>query len=351
MAESMYGTNDSFVQTTAGSQIGQVSDQFQSNYSSGASYQGLTQGNQAALDMLISQLMGGSTEPQMQPLLEEVPWRSHQYYGGGGIFSTPGISTSYFVDPTTGQRYSAEQGRAINKQRQSANEQLAIQKSSGAVSASPVEDIRRTTRERQTEIGRTRGIQETFSQERAAEVAKSLSDYFSRQLGETAIQSITRGAEAAGTSASSARALLSQEAVQRASEVAAKTGADLSTQYGGIQANLANTLEALTRIDPNNPVSLLLNALQTGRISQQANVGGGSGQQSSRPVQLPTTEVTTRNYSGDQQLNTLEGIYNTNITQNQSPGAFYNAPGDYTSNDLNSGSGYITVGGENTYEF
>lgn len=336
MAESMYGNDNSFTQTTTGTQVGQVSNQQQSNYNVGASYQGLTKPGQDILDLLISNLSGQGPIPGTKALLVQKE-----------KFNPRGLPTKVWTDPETGQEYTDLEAIRINKERQILNTQVAA----GSTAYDPVTDIRKMSQERQAEIGRTRGIQETFSQQRASEVAKNLSEYFSRHLGEGAIQSITRGAEAAGTSASSARTLLGQEAVQRESEVAAKTGAELSTQYGQIQANLAGVLENLTKVDPNNPIALLINALQAGRISSQANVGGGSGFHTSAPVQMPSTETTARNYLQPGAGGSIvENAYNYNVSGNRTPAAFYNATGDYSSYDLAPGSGYITVGGED-YEF
>lgn len=78
--------------------------------------------------------------------------------------------------------------------------------------------------------------------------------------------SIVRAADGAGASASSMRALLTQRAVQQASEAAAAQGANLAVQYGQLNQGNSQVLEALTRAD-----STELDALVEGSCTQRGN--------------------------------------------------------------------------------
>lgn len=347
MAESMYDTNNDFtqVQQQTGTQVGHVQNQY--NVGSGAGFEGITGSSRDVLEQLIAQLMGTpALTPQQLDAQFALPVQSKQVvrsYTVGG----PTEYAEVWTDPLTGRQISKATALALTEQRQ--RDKLAYASRMGTPAGTPEQQLQQ--QQRQLEIQRDREFQGQFTPEAAQKLSENLASYFSRKLGEESLQQITRGAEGAGTSASTARAELAQQATQRTSEVAAKTGADLATQFGGLQANFAQVLELLTRSDANAPVKLLLEALGLSKTQSQSNFSRGAG--GSYPVSIPadsttTTQRTGSNYapSGDYD----SGITYNTLTASKLPAAFYNAAGDYSSNDIKSGSGYITVGGGGDYE-
>ena len=78
---------------------------------------------------------------------------------------------------------------------------------------------------------------------------------------QTALPAITRGMEGAGTSAGSMQALLAQQAAADAAMRAGAIGADQAKAYGGIQAQLQNTLAQMATTNTDPQMDALLKAL------------------------------------------------------------------------------------------
>jgi hypothetical protein len=119
---------------------------------------------------------------------------------------------------------------------------------------------------------------------------------------EQQLPGILRGAEGAGTSQGSMRALLETRASEVTAEQAAKLGLEAATSYGQVNNQLAGTLEQLTRQDPNSISAQLLQALQVGKGiassgSQVQNTNQGTTKTgTSQQVQGPRTETTNKNF-------------------------------------------------------
>lgn len=145
---------------------------------------------------------------------------------------------------------------------------------------------------RGTEVNRTRAQQARYSPEAAFADAQGLMAQLLRQAMEGALPKITRAAEGAGTSANSMRALLTQDALTRASEASAAQGLNAAVNYGQIGANLASVLERLTQPD-NAQMEGLLGTI---RLIQSANqaAGGGSSGGGSRGGQVYDPNATSR---------------------------------------------------------
>lgn len=107
--------------------------------------------------------------------------------------------------------------------------------------------------QRQNEINRTRALQAGYSKEAAFADAQGLISQTLRRALESQTATIVRAAEGAGTSQNAMRALLAQDAAQRAAESSSVAGLQAAGQYGQISSSLAGTLEALTR--PNDTVA------------------------------------------------------------------------------------------------
>lgn len=130
---------------------------------------------------------------------------------------------------------------------------------------------------REEEIGRARQLQGQFSPEMARAtgnslIAKAISDALA-QL----IPGITAASEGAGTSKGSMRALLTQKAAEHGAIEGAALGANLSTAYGGLQANFEQTLNELTKQDPNGPLAQLAQLIIGSKGIVESGVTSSSG--------------------------------------------------------------------------
>jgi hypothetical protein len=193
------------------------------------------------------------------------------FAGGSGQFGVSG-GVSY-INPVTGLNMSEEESRAFNAKQMAKREQ--VRQASGVIKGG-TEQQRAVSDARLQEIQRNRETQGKYTKEAAQADAQNLSGYFSRILTEQQMPGILRGAEGSGTSKGTTRSLLTQQAIARTAEVAAKTGLDASAQYGQINNQLAGTLELLTRQDPNSTENQLLQALGIGKGIVQAQSGSQS---------------------------------------------------------------------------
>lgn len=118
-------------------------------------------------------------------------------------------------------------------------------------------DQQSTTAERQTEIGRTRQLQGQYSPEAASATGNALISKAIKDALLTLMPQITAASEGSGTSKGSMQALLIQQAGEKGATEGAAQAATLSAQYGGLQANFEQTLNELTKQDPNSPLAQL----------------------------------------------------------------------------------------------
>lgn len=172
--------------------------------------------------------------------------------------------------------------------------QMLIQQLLGGGTQSQAQD----RANRMQEISAVQGLRGDYSKNAAFADAQGAMNQILRQAMEQAMPTLVRAAEGAGTSANSMRALLTQDALTRASEAAAARGLQAATDYGTVGANYSSVLERLTQ--PNNSVEeALLNAL---------NVAKGAWSQ--------TNETSNTQTRGTQNSST-----NTkNVTVQQNPG-------------------------------
>lgn len=121
---------------------------------------------------------------------------------------------------------------------------------------------------RNQEIADARNIRQDYSKENAFRDAQGAMQAQLNEAMTKSLAELARAAEGAGTSASAMRALLLQNAQQKAAESAATLGLQASVNYGQVASGLTSTLEALTR--PNDAVTQsLINALG---VAKGANV-------------------------------------------------------------------------------
>jgi hypothetical protein len=125
------------------------------------------------------------------------------------------------------------------------------------------------------EINAVRQQRGDYSKQAAFTDAQGAQSQQSRLALEKLIPSITRAAEGAGTSGSSMRALLLQDAANKASESAAALGLKASVDYGNISGGMNQVLEALTR--QGNPITdSLLKALEISKGQRSTQTSGGT---------------------------------------------------------------------------
>jgi len=133
---------------------------------------------------------------------------------------------------------------------------------------------------RQGEVGDVKNISNDYSKGNAFNDAALLMSQNLRQSMESAMPSITKATVGAGTSAGSMQGLLAQKFATESAQAAGALGAQQATQYGQIRASLANTIEALTRVNNASDDNFLkaLDLLKTSVSNSQQ--GSQSTQQS-----------------------------------------------------------------------
>lgn len=223
-------------------------------------------------------------------------------------------------DPLTGKIIYGDQREvaAFNQQRL-AERQTLIE---GRTAGTP--EQQKAAQERDSEIQRNRSVQEKYSKEAALADAQNLTSYFARKMMEEAMPAISRGAEGSGTSQGTVRMLLAEQAAGRTAEAGATLGTQLATGYGQVNNQLASVLEALTRIDPNGPSALLIQALNVAKGSVQSS---NSSSSSSGTKTINTSTDTTTNAEANSK-NEYNGQLNNDILSNTriEYGPFYNTP-------------------------
>ena len=166
---------------------------------------------------------------------------------------------------------------------------------------------------RKNEINNVTQQRAGYSKDAAFSDAQGLIAQTMQQALQQLIPSINRAAEGAGTSQSSVRALLLQDAAQKAAQSASVAGLGAATNYGQIATSLSGVLEALTR--PNNDVSnALLNALGIAKGAVQNSTVNGTS---------------TTNASGNTTTNESKTVSPSGITTGQSSNAPVNTMGYY----------------------
>lgn len=165
-----------------------------------------------------------------------------------------------------------------------------------------------------------------YSKEAAFADSQGAMNQFLQQAMEQAMPTLARAAEGSGTSQNSMRALLTQDALNRAAQGAATLGLQAAANYGQVGSSYSNILEQLTRPDT-TVTDALLNAL---------NIAKGATQN----TQSTTKGSSTTNSTGSQ----TSTSNNTSTTQN-SGGTSISTRGNYGSD---SGSAFNTslAGGE-----
>lgn len=160
------------------------------------------------------------------------------------------------------------------------------------------QDLAQQKAQRQQEIQALQGQRSGFTKEAALADAQGAMGAMLRRALESALPTLVRSAEGAGTSANSMRALMTNDLATRAAEQAAALGLQNIGTYGGLTANLSSVLERL--INAQDPVSAAL--LQALNISKGAvtNTNRSGSEQSNTVATQNSTTNSTQNNSGQQ---------------------------------------------------
>lgn len=157
---------------------------------------------------------------------------------------------------------------------------------------------------RQEEIARNQAVAGQYTKQAAFSDATGAMNAKVAEVLQQLLPNIVRASEGAGTSQNSLRALLTQQAANNAANSAASLGLNAATQYGQVNSQIGNILEALTRPQEDQATQALIQALgiakganvsstttetsessQTSPSSQRVSSGGAYG----APVQTPST--------------------------------------------------------------
>jgi len=209
---------------------------------------------------------------------------------------------------------------------------------------------------RQEVLNKTTQQQAAYSKEAAFGDAQGAMSQQMRLTLESLLPSINRAAAGAGTSQNSLRALLLQDAANKAAESSAALGLKASVDYGNISTNYAQVLEQLTRPD-STAINALIGAFQVakGAVSTSQSTTNTTGTSTTN-----STSDTTSNQQNSSQQNT-SGTTNTTQTTGPSSGGSSSTSGGITSsgntsntyatpeNQTNSFTAVSTGGSQGTY--
>jgi hypothetical protein len=177
-------------------------------------------------------------------------------------------------------------------------------------------EMRQDRATRDAETDQVRNIRSSYSKPNAFIDAEGLMSQQMRRTMEQLIPAISRAAEDAGSSGGALRALLLQDAAQRAAESSSALGAQQAVSYGGIAVNLSQVMENLTR--PDDPATAaLLSALGIARGAIQ-NTQGTVVTNGTQNTTGTTTTNTSGNQTSGQQQNTGYTTYAPMINSNLS---------------------------------
>lgn len=135
------------------------------------------------------------------------------------------------------------------------------------------------------EIATNRGARADYSKSAAFADAQGAINQQQRLALEKLIPSLVRSSEGAGTSQSSMRALLLNDAANKAAESASALGLKASVDYGNISSNLGNILSGLVKGTP--VTDALLKAIDVGKGTQSSQVGAANAASSGLPTVNP----------------------------------------------------------------
>lgn len=144
--------------------------------------------------------------------------------------------------------------------------------------------------------------QQSYSKASAFSDAQGLIAQQMRRTLESLLPNINRAAEDSGSSGGALRALLLQDAANKASESSSALGVQTAVNYGNINTNLMQVLESLTRPDA-TVANSLINAVNAGKgaVTQTTGTQTATGTQNttSAGTQTANTNNTQNSTSAD----------------------------------------------------
>lgn len=204
-----------------------------------------------------------------------------------GTSGTSGSSSGSSTGTATTQGTTSSTTQNMTASQQAQLQQLIAMLMNGGTPA-----MQASAAARSAETQQVAGIREGFSKENAFADAQGLIAQQSRRTLEALLPSINGAAEDAGSSGGALRALLLQDAGNKAAESASALGVKTASDYGGIQANLSQVLERLTQADP-TAINALVQAFGVLKGATVSTTGTTSGTTTESKTQVGNTSSTT----------------------------------------------------------
>lgn len=176
-------------------------------------------------------------------------------------------------------------------------------------------------KERAGEVDTNQALRDQYTKDAAFADAQGAMNAMLQQALAELLPGLTRAADGAGASASSLRALMTQQAGAEAAQRAAQLGLDAATNYGNISGNYSGIIEALTRPDTQS-LGVLAELLARRNATQ------GSSSSTSRPKKQYTRINEGQVGVGKKPTSTFTGIVGgSGGSSGNSSAAFFNRPG------------------------
>lgn len=188
--------------------------------------------------------------------------------GTGTTAQTGATTTNQSQQTSTNQTQTTDQTtRNLSKELEGQLNALVAQLAAGGTP-----QMQQDRAQRIAQIQRVIQQQEQYSKASAFGDAQGLIAQQMRRTLEGLLPSINRASEDAGSSGGALRALLLQDAANKAAESSSALGVQTAAQYGGINANLMQVLEGLTRPDA-TVANSLISAVNAGKGAVQQTTG------------------------------------------------------------------------------
>jgi hypothetical protein len=217
---------------------------------------------------------------------------------------------------TTQNGQTAQNQQGSTSQTQTSNQTTNTQNMSGSSLAAlnlliqqllggGTQEMAQQKAERQAEINNVQATRAGYTKDAAFNDAQGLIAQTLQQTLQQLIPGINRAAEGAGTSQSSMRALLTQQAQMQAANAASAQGLNAAVQYGNINTGLSGVLQNLTQPD-NSVTQALLSALNTAKGATTSSTTSGTTQ-TDGTSNVNTTGSSSQQGTSNQNSNTSTG--------------------------------------------
>jgi hypothetical protein len=230
---------------------------------------------------------------------------------GSTTNSTSGASTTNSSQTQQQQQSSVENNKSTTKNL-SGSQTAALDSLIRQLLSGGTPEMKAAIAARQHETGQVGAIRDSYSKEAAFGDSQGLISQQMRRTLEQLLPSINRAAEDAGSSGGALRALLLQDAANKAAESSAALGVQTAGTYGGIAANLSQVMERLTQQDP-TVTTALLNALNVAKGATSTTTGTKTTDGSS------TTQTTGTQQTSSSQSSAGTSSENKNVNYDYAP--------------------------------